>query len=77
MEGPYPSPRESVVNCQYCGSTLYAEGDKGVFTIAFKNKLNEQTAVTAAQGWWKKGFKARDLRKIGAITEVYPIYIPF
>lgn len=68
---------ESVVNCQYCGSTLYAEGDKGVFTIAFKNKLNEQAAITAAQGWWKKGFKARDLRKVGAITEVYPIYIPF
>ncbi len=68
---------ESVVNCQYCGSTLYAEGDKGVLTIAFKNKLNEQTAIGAAQAWWKKGFKARDLRKIGAITECYPIYIPF
>jgi len=68
---------ESVVNCQYCGSTLYAEGDKGVLTIAFKNKLNEQTANGAAQAWWKKGFKARDLRRTGAITECYPIYIPF
>ena len=68
---------ESVVNCQYCGSTLYAEGDKGVLTIAFKNKLDERTAIGAAQAWWGKGFKARDLKRTGAITECYPIYIPF
>ncbi|MDW5563634.1 MAG: hypothetical protein SA339_10445 [Methanomassiliicoccus sp.] len=68
---------ESVVNCQYCGSTLYAEGDKGVMTIAFKNKLDQGSAVGAAQGWWRKGFKARDLRTKGKVTECYPIYIPF
>ncbi|MBI0584109.1 MAG: hypothetical protein ISF22_07765 [Methanomassiliicoccus sp.] len=68
---------ESVVNCTYCGSTLYVEGDKGVLTIAFKNKMSESTAINAAQAWWRKGLKARDLRKTGAVTEVYPIYLPF
>lgn len=68
---------DTSVNCAYCGSTLYVEGDKGVFTIAFKNKLTRETAVNAAQGWWRKGFKARDLKKTGTFNEVYPIYIPF
>ncbi len=68
---------ESSVNCAYCGSTLYVEGDKGVFTIAFKNKLTRETAINTAQGWWRKGLKARDLKRTGAVNECYPIYIPF
>jgi DNA-directed RNA polymerase subunit RPC12/RpoP len=68
---------DNVVNCQYCGSTLFVEGDQGVQTIAFKNKMGREAAVNAAQFWWKKGFKARDLRKTGAVTECYPIYLPF
>lgn len=68
---------ESSVNCEYCGSTLYVEGDKGVLTIAFKNKMTRESAVKAAQDWWRKGFKARDLKRTGAINECYPIYIPF
>ncbi|HOK28329.1 MAG TPA: hypothetical protein PLI21_04825, partial [Methanomassiliicoccaceae archaeon] len=31
----------------------------------------------ATQVWWRKGFKARDLKNVGTITEVYPIYLPF
>jgi hypothetical protein len=65
------------VNCTYCDSTLYVEGDKGVQTIAFKNKLMKEGAVQAAQQWWRKGLKARDLKRIGVVTECYPIYIPF
>jgi DNA-directed RNA polymerase subunit RPC12/RpoP len=68
---------DTSANCQYCGSTLFVEGDKGVLTIAFKNKMTKETAVSAAQYWWGKGLKARDLKKIGTITECYPIYIPF
>lgn len=68
---------DSSVNCEYCGSTLYVEGDKGVLTIAFKNKMTRESAVSAAQEWWRKGFKARDLKRTGAINECYPIYIPF
>lgn len=68
---------DNVVNCQYCGSTLFVEGDQGVQTIAFKNKMAREAAVNAAQLWWKKGLKARDLRKTGAVTECYPIYLPF
>jgi hypothetical protein len=33
--------------------------------------------VQVAEAWWKKGFKARDLKKVGKATEIYPIYLPF
>ncbi len=68
---------ESTTNCRYCGSTLYIEGDNGVGTVVFKNKLDRDAAIKATQVWWRKGFKARDLKNVGTITEVYPIYLPF
>ncbi len=68
---------ENVVNCQYCSSTLWVEGDKGVYTVAFKNKVTKDSAKAAAQNWWKHGLKARDLKTKGIVTEVYPIYLPF
>ncbi len=71
------SEGESSVNCRYCGSTLYIEGDNGVSTVAFKNRLDRDAAINALRVWWKKGLKARDLKSTGNITEVYPIYLPF
>lgn len=68
---------EDTLPCQYCGSMLFIEGDKGVTTIAFKSKMVAQNAVSAAQAWWTRGLKARDLKKVGQVTEVYPIYLPF
>jgi hypothetical protein len=68
---------ESTINCQYCGSLLYVEGDSGVTTIAFKNKVTKDAAIAATEQWWRKGFKARDLKKTGKVLEVYPIYLPF
>lgn len=68
---------ENTVNCQYCGSMLFVEGDAGVTTVSFRNMITREAAVTASAGWWRKGFKARDLKRIGQVTECYPIYIPF
>jgi DNA-directed RNA polymerase subunit RPC12/RpoP len=68
---------ENIVMCQYCSSTLFVEGDQGVSTIAFKNKAQKDAAVASTQSWWRKGFKARDLRNVGKIVESYPIYLPF
>ncbi|MBE0518644.1 MAG: hypothetical protein IH630_05395 [Thermoplasmata archaeon] len=68
---------ESTVICQYCDSTLYIEGDKGVSTIAFSNRVAKETAMKATQTWWTRGFKARDLKHTGQVTEIYPIYLPF
>jgi DNA-directed RNA polymerase subunit RPC12/RpoP len=68
---------ENTVNCQYCGSMLFVEGDAGVETISFKNMITRETAVVASSSWWKKGLKARDLKKVGQVTECYPIYMPF
>ena len=68
---------ESTVLCTYCNSTLFVEGDKGVTTIAFRQKMLRDTAMNATQQWWKKGLKARDLKSVGKVNEVYPIYLPF
>jgi DNA-directed RNA polymerase subunit RPC12/RpoP len=68
---------EDTIPCQYCGSMLFIEGDKGVSTIAFKSKVIHPNAVAATQAWWARGFKARDLKRVGQVTEVYPIYLPF
>ncbi|UCE44875.1 MAG: hypothetical protein JSU93_05645 [Methanobacteriota archaeon] len=65
------------VVCSYCSSTLFIEGDRGVTTIAFRNRLSKQRAVDASRRWWSKGWKARDLKRAGKIVEVYPIYLPF
>ncbi|MDD1772497.1 MAG: hypothetical protein LUQ09_06200 [Methanomassiliicoccales archaeon] len=68
---------EHVLNCQYCGSTLWAEGDAGVLTVAYKNMQDRDGVLRATEQWWRKGLKARDLRKKGRLLECYPIYLPF
>lgn len=68
---------ENTAICQYCNSTLYVEGDQGVTTIAFKNKLLKDGAAGASHSWWAKMPKARDLKSTGKIVESYPIYLPF
>ena len=68
---------ENTVICSYCNSTLFVEGDKGVTTIAFKQKMLRDAAMSSSQNWWKHGWKARDLKTTGKISEVYPIYLPF
>ncbi len=68
---------ENVVICQYCGSVLYAEGDQGVSTVAFKNKTLRDAALASTAHWWTHGLKARDLRRTGKVVESYPIYLPF
>jgi hypothetical protein len=68
---------ENTVICNYCNSTLFIEGDKGVTTIAFRLKALRDSAVASSQAWWKHGLKARDLKTTGKITEVYPIFLPF
>ena len=68
---------ENTVNCQYCGSMLFVEGDAGVTTVSFKNMITREAAVLSSANWWKKGLKARDLKRVGQVTECYPIYMPF
>ncbi|UCE80629.1 MAG: hypothetical protein JSV94_05610 [Methanobacteriota archaeon] len=68
---------EDTIACPYCSSTLFIEGDEGVTTVAFRNRTTKQKAVDASRRWWSSGWKARDLRRVGKVTEVYPIYLPF
>lgn len=68
---------EKVLNCGYCGSLLWAEGDSGVLTVAFRNVQSRDSVLSATEQWWRKGFKARDLRLKGRLLECYPIYLPF
>lgn len=67
----------NVAICKYCGSTLFIEGDSGVYTIAFKNKITKDGAILESKSWWAEGFKARDLKRMGRIVECYAIYLPF
>ena len=71
------SEGENVLNCNYCGSLLWAEGDAGVMTVAFRNVQGRDSVLRATEEWWRKGFKARDLRTKGKLLECYPIYLPF
>jgi hypothetical protein len=68
---------DNVLNCGYCGSLLWAEGDAGVLTVAYRNTQDRDRVLSATEGWWKKGLKARDLRSKGKLQECYPIYLPF
>jgi len=68
---------ETTVICTYCNSTLFVEGDQGVHTLAFRQKMLRDTAMASTQHWWKHGWKARDLKSVGKVTETYPIYLPF
>jgi len=71
------SEGDNVINCQYCDSLLWVEGDAGVITIAYKNMQNKDSVLRATEQWWRKGLKARDLKKKGRLMECYPIYLPF
>jgi len=71
------SEGQSAISCKYCSSALFVEGDRGVLTIAFANKMTQDAVVGSSQAWWRKGFKARDLKHVGKVLEVYPIYLPF
>ena len=64
-------------SCPYCTAMLAVEGDEGVRKITFKDKITRVQAVDAVRRWWHGGFKARDLKTRGLITESYPIYVPF
>ena len=64
-------------SCPYCTAMLTVEGDDGVRKIMFKNKVTRVQSIEAVQRWWKGGFKARDLKTQGKITETYQIYVPF
>ena len=68
---------QSAMKCSYCRSLLYIEGDRGVFTVMFRNNLDQNRARGSLRKWFTKGYKARDLPEKAQITEVYPIYIPF
>ncbi|MGA9140620.1 MAG: hypothetical protein WBZ29_10375 [Methanocella sp.] len=64
-------------SCQYCSAMLAIEGDDGIRRITFKSKVTRVNAIEAVQRWWRGGFKARDLKSRGLVTESYPIYVPF
>jgi len=71
------SEGDNVLNCSYCGSLLWAEGDAGVMTVAYRNTQDRDGVLRATEQWWRKGLKARDLRTKGKLLECYPIYLPF
>jgi hypothetical protein len=67
----------NITSCPYCSALLSIEGDGGVRKITFRNAVTREQSLQAVQRWWRGGFKARDLKRRGQITESYPIYVPF
>ncbi|MGB9635941.1 MAG: hypothetical protein ACPL1Y_01660 [Thermoplasmata archaeon] len=65
------------VSCNYCNALIWLEGEDGVHTIMFANQVDRNKAMELVYAWFGKGLKARDLKKTGIITEVFPLYLPF
>ncbi len=63
--------------CPYCHTVSKVVGDDDVRTLAYKMIINEAQALAMAKLWFKKGLKARDLKNLAKINEIYPVYLPF
>ncbi len=63
--------------CPFCHTVTRVEGDEGVKTLAYRMKIDEKLAYRVAYSWFERGFKARDLKKVAKIVEMYPVYLPF
>jgi hypothetical protein len=68
---------QRTIACPYCRSLLSITGDKGVYTVMYRNTLDDSRVKAELAKWFDKGLKARDLPRQATVTEVYPIYIPF
>ncbi len=63
--------------CPFCHTVSKIEGDDDVKTLAYALVVDEKRALDAAHRWFRHGFKARDLREVGKINEIYHVYLPF
>ena len=68
---------EKIAVCPFCHTVSRISGEEGIRTLAYKMKTKEKHAYDAAYKWFRKGFKARNLKKIAKIVEIYPVYLPF
>ena len=68
---------EKIAVCPFCHTVSIIEGEDGVKTLSYKMKVDEKNAVKKAFEWFSHGFKARDLKKLAKIKEVYPVYLPY
>ncbi len=65
------------IACPYCTTLLWLEGDAGIRNVMFRNRVDRGRVLRITQGWFDEGLKARDLDRVGQVTEAYPIYVPF
>ncbi|NPA74696.1 MAG: hypothetical protein GXO25_01270 [Euryarchaeota archaeon] len=63
--------------CPFCHTVSKIEGEDDVKTLAYALVVDEKKALEAAHKWFKHGFKARDLKEVGKIKEIYHVYLPF
>lgn len=68
---------EKIAVCPFCHTVSIIEGGDGVKTLAYKMVISEKNAVKKAFEWFRHGFKARNLKKLAKIKEIYPVYLPF
>ncbi len=68
---------DMIALCPYCHTVSKVEGDRDVKTLAYRMLVDEKRAKDVAHSWFRKGLKARDLKKVARIVEIYPVYLPF
>ena len=65
------------VICPFCHTVSKVSGDDDVKVLAYRMQVDKKGALQATHQWFRKGLKARDLKKIAEIKEIYPVYLPF
>ncbi len=68
---------DKFVICPYCHTVSRIVGEDDVRVLAYRMMVNEKQARNSAILWFRKGLKARDLKKVAKIKEIYPVYLPF
>jgi len=68
---------DKIAICPFCHTVSLVQGEDDVRVLAYRMRVNEKQAMATVHKWFKKGLKARDLKKIAKIVEMYPVYLPF
>ncbi|MBO5002842.1 hypothetical protein J6C36_01100 [Methanocorpusculaceae archaeon] len=68
---------ESLVLCKFCDSVFSLTTDEGIGKVMYRLDVTREKALSRLQEWMKEGPKAKDLASASAVSEAYPVYLPF
>ncbi len=68
---------EDLVLCKFCESVFALTTDEGSNKVMYKMTVDKDKALAKVKAWFGTGPKAKDLSNTAAVTEAYPLYLPF